>query len=249
MPSRALWIVASTIGLFLLVTAPVFGQPDRSLLDDPCNDAALSLPPSQLASGPGERLRANSITLTKPLVEQLIGLRFPELKHVQVRTKSFNSDSDYFRTRFSLRRFLLLQRMRYFVEVNPRVFGLSSPPDGVCAIVGHELAHVATLSHGSRLRFLVLIRLLSRGYTTRFERRADLVAIQRGFAPGLKAYRAWIYHNIPARSVERKKRDYFTPAEIDAIVTRLQHDPSLLDYWNRHVPLSLEQIQQGPGFL
>ena len=36
--------------------------------------------------------------------------------HVNLRVRTFRSPSDYFRTRFSVSRFLLLMRMRYFVD-------------------------------------------------------------------------------------------------------------------------------------
>jgi hypothetical protein len=91
-----------------------------------------------------------------------------------------------------------------------------------------------------------LVHLASPGYTAQFERRTDLGAIQRGFAPGLKDYRAWLYRNIPASSVAGQERDYFSPAEIEALLDRFARDTALLEYWKRHVPLRAAQIQQIP---
>jgi hypothetical protein len=242
-------LLGAVVALAALATHPVAAQ---SAADDPCVEPALSekqaafakeagSPPSTPVSG------TRTAALTSPLVQQLIVARFPELTRKQIRVRTFNSDYDFFRTRFSYSRFFLFRRIRYFVEVNPRLLSLSPPPDGVCAILGHELTHISSMSHGNRLRLFGLIRLASGKYTSAFERRADLEAIHRGFAPGLKDYRHWIYANIPAEKVARKKRDYFTPEEIDALLSRLKQDPSLMDYWMHHVPLNAQQIVAVPG--
>jgi hypothetical protein len=218
----------------------------QSVPGDPCAAPAALAQSSLLQQTRRSQSRPDAAshvaTLAAPLVQQLIAARFAQLEHKEVRVRTFNSDYEYFRTRFSLSRFFLFRRMRYFVEVNPRLLGLSPPADGVCAILGHELTHIASMSHGNRLRLFGLVRLASSNYMTRFERRADLEAIRRGFAPGLKDYRRWIYSNVPAGKVARKKRDYFTPEEIDALVARIGQDPTLMDQWMRHVPLNEQDI-------
>ena len=107
----------------------------------------------------------DSIAAVSPVILKVRGSSFPELRHIDVRIRPFRSQSDYFRTRFSLPRFLLLMPMRYFVDVNPALFQSKAPSDGVCAIIAHELAHVLSLSHGNRIRRLGLIRLMSERYT------------------------------------------------------------------------------------
>jgi len=167
---------------------------------------------------------------------------FPELADKVVGTRAFASSADYFQTRFSISRFLFLQRMHYFVEVNPRI-GQSGPSkESVCAILAHELVHISRMSAGNRIRLLGLARLFSASYTARFERAADLEAIRRGYAPGLVSYREWVYKNIPAKALKQKRRNYFLPEEITAIVRLSEGDPGLFDYWKAHVPLDLEQI-------
>ena len=76
----------------------------------------------------------------------------------------------------------------------------------------------------------------------RFERRADLNAIACGYGSGLKAYRAWLYNHVPAEKLAEKRRDYFSPEEIDAILAGTAQYPDLLDYWLRHVPMSLADV-------
>jgi len=133
--------------------------------------------------------------------------------------------------------------MRYFVDVNPALFREQAPSDGVCAILAHELAHVVSLSRGSRIRRLGLVRLLSKRQTTKFERRADLDAIHRGYGDGLKNYRTWVYVHIPPNKLPEKRRNYFSPEEIAAIDKKLLEQPDLFAYWCEHVPMNLRVIE------
>jgi hypothetical protein len=169
---------------------------------------------------------------------------FPELARVDLRVRSFHSASDYFRTRFSLSRFLLLRHMRYFVDVNPAVFKYQAPPDGVCAILAHELVHVVSLSRGNRIRRFSLARLLSKRHTLKFERGADLGAIHRGYGDGLKTYRVWVYAHIQPSNLQQKLHNYFSPEEIAAIQKQLQERPDLFEYWSEHVPTNLQEIER-----
>ena len=179
------------------------------------------------------------------MLQDIRGTSYPELAHVDLRVRNFRSQSDYFRTRFSLSRFLLLMRMRYFVDVNPALFQKQAPSDGVCAILAHELVHVVSLSRGNRIRRFGLVRLLSKGQTTKFERRADLEAIHRGYGDGLKNYRTWVYIHIPPSKLQEKQRNYFSPQEIAAIEKKLLKQPDLFAYWSVHVPMNLQAIQHG----
>jgi hypothetical protein len=135
--------------------------------------------------------------------------------------------------------------MRYFVDVNPALLQEQAPSDGVCAILAHELVHVVSLSRGNRIRRLGLFRLLSKGQTTTFERRADLEAIHRGYGNGLKNYRTWVYLHIPASELQEKQRNYFSPDEIAAIEKKLLEQPDLFAYWSEHVPMNLRAIEGG----
>ena len=195
------------------------------------------------AAAPGGEAN-DSIAAVRPEIQRVGRSSFPELVHIDLRVRAFRSQSDYFRTRFSWSRFLLLMRMRYFVDVNPALFQRQAPSDATCAIVAHELAHVASLSRGNRIRRLGLIRLISERYTVKFERGADLEAIHRGYGDGLKAYRNWVYNHIPPDKRQQKLRTYLSPEEITAIQVKLQEQPDLFEYWKRHVPTNLQEIQR-----
>jgi hypothetical protein len=168
---------------------------------------------------------------------------FSELAHVALRVRTFRSQSDYLRTRFSVSRFLLLMPMQYFVDVNPALFQEQAPSDGVCAILAHELVHIVSLSRGNRIRRLGLVRLLSKRQTAKFERRTDLEAIHRGYGDGLKRYREWVYVHIPPQKLPEKQRNYFSPEEVATVQILLQERPELFGYWRRHVPMSVQEIQ------
>jgi hypothetical protein len=177
------------------------------------------------------------------IVKQVRAESYAELKDADIRLKVFRSESDYFRTNFSISRALLGKKMRYFILVNPRVFDLKAPPAGLRAIIAHELGHILYFNRRNRLRLARLIRLISKDFTARFERRTDLKAISLGYAEGLKQYRRWLYQHVPPSSLDEKLRNYFSPDEIDAIASAIKTRPELLDYWRKHVPRSLEEIQ------
>jgi Zn-dependent protease with chaperone function len=181
------------------------------------------------------------------LLNEIKAASYPELRGADFQVKLFESQSDYFRARFAVPHFLTGRRMRYIVFVNAAVFTRRAPEEGVRAILAHELAHVLYFKGRNRLQLLGLVRLASKGFTARFERWADLQAIARGYGEGLKAYRKWLYQNIPAKNVREKKRDYFSPEEVDAIVSAAQRRPELLAYWLGHVPRNLKEILAEKG--
>jgi len=218
------WILASVPALFLSAdfanSAPVA--------------AAAFAPQGQPARQPIDNLLTE-----EQLVSEIIVRSFPNLIGVDISVKRFQSDTDYFRTSFSAVRFLGGVTMRYFVLVNPAWKTRGAPVEGVQAILAHELAHVEDLARGKRIRLFGLVGLVSNTRTARFERRADLETLARGYGCGLKAYRAWLYTHVPAEKLAEKRRDYFSPEEIDAILAATAQQPDLFDYWLHHVPMTV----------
>lgn len=184
---------------------------------------------------------ARSLELARILVNEIVSASYPELKGTAIRIKLFESKSDYFKARFGVPQFFF-GRMHYLVFVNPRVFELGAPDAGVRAILAHELGHLLYFKTRNRVKLLGLVRLASKASTQRFERRADLQAISRGYGEGLKEYRQWVYRHIPASKLSAKRRTYFSPDEIDAILIASRSRPDLFAYWMKHVPLNLDQI-------
>jgi hypothetical protein len=201
---------------------------------------AVDLAPQKTQSATGNRQSA--IEQTRLLVEEVVKASYPELKNADIQVQTFESAADYFRTGFSFGRFLSAKKMRYFIKVNPRVFELKAPTEGVRAIVAHELGHVFDFHRRKRIRLLGLVGLSSKGYSADFERRTDLQAIARGYGEGLKAYRRWLYQNIPAKKLAEKQRNYFSPEEIEALESKRRQQPELMQHWFKHPPRSLQEI-------
>ena len=151
------------------------------------------------------------------LVRSVRSSSFPELAKKDICIDQFTSDSDYFQARFSIPRFILGRRMRYVIRVNSGATLLTVPEEARRAILAHELAHLAYYAKGNRLHLLSLLRFPGKGYRERFEKRADVEALRRGYAQGLKQYRIWLYEHVSPSSLMEKKRDYLSPAEIDAL--------------------------------
>lgn len=184
---------------------------------------------------------------TRKLVEEIRAASFPELSGVIIKVELLQHEADFFRSRFTFLPFLTGRQMQYVLKVNPAVYARNVPEAGVRAIIAHELAHVVWYRQRKRIRLFGLACLLSEKYSARFERRTDLLAVERGYGAGLKEYRNWLYQQIPARKMAEKRRNYFSPEEVDAILARTQERPELFAWWARYVPLSLAEILARPA--
>lgn len=236
-PLREIFLPTSGTELHRTVAAPHNHAVLRWLLPI----IVLLLPCPALADNTPDR----TIERTQQLIEEIRTASFPELKDVVIKVELLRSDSDYFRTRFVIRQFPG-GRMIYLLRVRPDVFALAAPEAGIRAIIAHELSHILWFRRRNRLQLLGLIRLASADFTARFERRTDLQAIARGYGDGLKEYRTWLYQHIPPRKLKEKQRNYFSPAEIEAIQARTRNHPELFVVWFRKVPLNLSQILSQP---
>lgn len=188
-------------------------------------------------------IEKNAVAETMRIVAEIVEKSYPELRTARISVKTFHSRSDYYRSRFSFSRFLTFRKLHFLIFVNPQVFEKNAPANGIRAIIAHELAHAAYYRRHNRFELFGLIALQSKSFTARFERGADLQAIKRGYGEGLKEYREWLYQNIPAKQIARKKRDYFSPAEINLIVEAIKEKRDLIDFWIKNVPQNLAEIE------
>ena len=186
-----------------------------------------------------------TISKTQKYVTEIATISYPEIKLKKLRFKAFESDSSFFKARFSIGRFFTFQRMRHLIFVNPKVFERKASEKGIRAILAHELAHVSYYTRKNRFELLGLASLTSKGFTAKFERKADLEAIARGYGSGLIEYRKWLYKNIPTKDLKSKKRNYFSPKEIKLMLTVLKKNPSAIDVWRKRVPRNLGEIKKG----
>ncbi|NNE99589.1 MAG: hypothetical protein HKN25_11270 [Pyrinomonadaceae bacterium] len=187
--------------------------------------------------------KKKAINSTAEIVSVILTSSYPEIKPKKIHYKTFDSDTNFFKARFSNARYLTFQKMRHLIYVNPKVFSLGAPKKGVQAIVAHELAHVWYYTKKNRFELLGLASLLSKGFTRKFERKADLEAISRGYGEGLIEYREWLYKNIPQEKVPDKRKNYFSPEEIKLIIKILKTRPKMIRVWKKKVPLNIEQIR------
>ncbi len=186
----------------------------------------------------------SAIKKTRLLVNEIVKRSFPELNGDKIKIKTFQSRTTFFKTQFSISRFLTLREMRTTVLVNPLVFAQNAPEEGIRAILAHELGHALYYKKRSRLQLFGLIRLVSGKFTTRFERQTDLTAIERGYGKGLLIYREWLYERLSGKSLARRKRDYFTPEEISVLIAVFGKKPELAEKLKRKVPRNQKELEK-----
>lgn len=186
----------------------------------------------------------DAIKQTQTIIAEIVEKSYPELKDVKIRVKTFASKANYFQSQFSFTRFLTCQKLRYNIYVNPEVFNKNAPEEAIRAILAHELAHVFYYSERNRFELLGLVSLINKGFTTKFERRADLEAIDRGYGEGLIKYRQWLYQNIPAKNLAEKKRNYFSPEEVEKMLEIIKQKPEMIEDWKKNVPRNLGNISK-----
>ncbi len=185
-----------------------------------------------------------------PLMDSVRAASFPQLKDAEIALHPMRSDYIYFESRFTFPGFFFGRKLRYMISFNPEAIARKVPADGLRAIVAHELAHIDYYNRQRRMGLVSLIQLLWAPFAARFERGADLEALALGYGPGLESYRTWLYRNVPASRMEEKKRDYFSPEEIEAILRATEQNPQLMDVFAACVPRGRAEIElasRNPG--
>jgi hypothetical protein len=191
---------------------------------------------------PWSAIFANPPLDIKSVIDDVRHASFPQLAAADITVHDLTSDFDYLQARFTVSSFFS-RKLQYMILFNQEAIRRQVPDDGLRAIVAHELAHINYYENQSRMGLLSLAGLLLPSFTTRFERRADLDAIALGYGPGLETYRRWLYRNIAQARTAEKKRDYYTPEEIKALLAAEANHPGILRTFLRCVPLNLAQIR------
>ena len=119
------------------------------------------------------------------LVDSVRMASFPQLRGLPITVQEMSSDYVYMESRFTLTSFFLRRRLRYLMLFNRAALARRVPQHGLRAILAHELAHVDYFESHSRMGLFSLVQLLSARFNARFERSADLEAIELGYGPGL----------------------------------------------------------------
>jgi hypothetical protein len=188
--------------------------------------------------------RADSFDEIRSLVDGVRATSYPRLKAASISIQRLRNDHVFLESRFTFRSFFLGRKLRYKIFFNAEAIARQVPADGLRAIIAHELAHIDFYQRNSRWKLLGLVRLLSPNYAARFERTTDLEAIAAGYGPGLESFRIWLYRNIPSRYLEQKRRDYFSPEEIEAILRAEREEPGVMQRLSTCVPRNLAEIER-----
>lgn len=192
----------------------------------------------------GGRETDSALKTVAPVVAGVRAASFPQLKDLEITLHSMHSNYIYFESRFTFSSFFFARKLRYMILFNPEAIARNVPSEGLRAIVAHELAHVDFFNRQSRMGLASLIQLFWAPWAARFERSADLEAIALGYGPGLESYRTWLYRNVPASRMEEKKRDYFSPEEIETIRQATARNPKMMAVFTTCVPRDREEIEQ-----
>jgi hypothetical protein len=185
----------------------------------------------------------DAVTRTRQKLAEIAKKSFPNIKGHKLHVKTLDSKDSFFQARYSIWRYTTFQPMRHLVYVNPKAFELDLSENAFEAVLAHELAHVDYYTRKNRAQLLGLIRLANPSARIGFERKADLLAISKGYGEGLVEYRTWLYKNTAQKNVSAKKRVYFSPDEIRLIMTVLTSRPGLLEKWKKSVPKNIGEIR------
>jgi len=151
---------------------------------------------------------------------------FPELSSLSIATVRFQSPSVFFMSSFDVVAALDDDEpLHLLLSMNDAV--LDDPPSelAIRAVLAHELGHsldfVRRRQRAGAAGLMSLVpALLWPPAEAEMERATDLIAVARGYGPGLQAYRAWLYGRLDKDAVAEKRRVYYSPLELD-LLTRL----------------------------
>jgi hypothetical protein len=104
----------------------------------------------------------------------------------------------------------------YQLHYNPQIF--ANPPSrfALGAILVHELKHVTDYTQMTSANLAAFGIWYATSNVDDYEHQTDLQSLEDGCGEGLKAFRVWLYANVPAADLAAKEAEYYTPAQIDA---------------------------------
>lgn len=163
----------------------------------------------------------------KSLTKELIQEGFPSLNNeingrkrkYRLRFYSIKSPEYFMESNFSWKR-VLFGTPDYRIGVNPLIFDKGIPDDALKGVLAHELTHSEHYYEGSTIRTIIPIgvKILKKKSRIRYERKTDTEVVLKGFGDELKAYRLWQYNLLTPEQLEKKKKEYLSPDEIDQIM-------------------------------
>lgn len=178
------------------------------------------------------------------ILDDLIETAYPELAGIDYRLYFFRHDTIRFRSNITVRS-LLWGKRKYRIGVNRSVLADPPPPAALRAVLAHELAHTLYYHQRTRGQIIKTARIFwNRRAQIDFERATDLVAIARGFAPGLAEYRAWIRDRMPTSATAKYYETYYDVDDLALLDAVRERRPELLLDWLSNPPRTREEIEE-----
>lgn len=141
----------------------------------------------------------------------------PELDGVPIQTTEIESETTFLAANLDLTTLSADPRARsYQVQINPKLLDDPPSPDGMIAILVHELKHIVDYTLKNEEEMLAFGLWYATEDVAAYERETDEFVLERGCATGLIAFREWVYTKVDAEGKAEKERVYYTPDEIRA---------------------------------
>lgn len=160
----------------------------------------------------------------KDIIETIIQRTHHPLLKEKITIDIYDIDSDEFFmvSNFKLKR--VLAKDQYRIGVNPKIFALDIPKDGLIAVLAHELQHTMDYSDKSFVTGIIPIgiKLLIKKHRYRYERQTDLKTLLNGYGNGLISYKRWQYRLLSSDDLKVKRENYLTPGEIELIHKKMK---------------------------
>jgi hypothetical protein len=141
---------------------------------------------------------------------------YPNLNGVEIDLVA-DSSQYFFATNLDLNTLENAPRDRHYqVHYNPAL--LMNPPSrfAVGAILVHEVKHAQDYVGMTSDQLAEFGIWYASSNVDDYEHQTDLQSLEDGCGVGLKAFRIWLYANVPPALVAAKEEEYYTPAQIDA---------------------------------
>ena len=192
---------------------------------------------------PSEQTRAElSLPEVRAVLDGLIETSYPELKGIRLVLYTFKDKTINFRSNFAISS-LFFGKRKYKIGVNKKVLKDAPPPTALRAVLAHELAHTLYYHQRNRRQLIGTAKIFfNRSAQIDFELATDLVAVSRGFGPGLALYREWIQPRLPAKTAAKYAATYYDVSDFELLERVKNTHPGTLLTWLKDPPRTGEEI-------
>lgn len=169
--------------------------------------------------------------------------RYPELTGRRVEVSSLNDDAVFFQSNFTIDSALGDGPLVYVIQANPRA--LAADDDALRGVLAHELAHTLDYETRTRAQLVDLLGPALVPTSSTWERKTDLIAVDRGFGPGLLRFRTWAFRVLAHSNkdaLQEKRAVYYGPLELSLLLDVKARCPSLFARFVEEPPATAHGI-------